>query len=116
LPEEGVYMKASGIFSLLLVVSVFLFPAIKDRGGSGHIVSGVAYAEVDWKSEYEDICGKTQDAMVYSSEELRHLIDRCDKIRPLVEKLEQTQRKVYLRRLQMCRDLFAFALDSKEKK
>ncbi len=109
-------MKTSGILSVLLVSIVFLFPAIQNSRENGYIVSGVANAEADWKKDFEDICGKTQDAMVYSPEELKALIDRCDKIRPLIEKLDETRRKVYLRRLQMCRDLFAFALESKEKK
>jgi hypothetical protein len=109
-------MKASGILSILLVISVSLFPAIRDSGENGYIVSGVAHAGIDWKKEFEDICGKTQDAMTYSQEDLRSFIDRCDKLRPLIEKLDESQRKVYLRRLQLCRDLFAFALESKEKK
>ena len=109
-------MKTSGILSSLLVIIGFLFPAFQGSGEKGYIASGVAHAEVDWKKEFEDICGKTQDAMIYSPEELRVFIDKCDNIRPLIEKLEQTQRKVYLRRLQMCRELFAFALEAKEKK
>ncbi len=109
-------MKVYGFVSVLLGLIVFLSPVVRDPYGSGSALAGIAYAEEDWKKEYEDICGKTQDAMVYSPEELKILIERCDKIKPLIEKLEQTERKVYLRRLQMCRDLFAFALESKEKK
>ncbi len=109
-------MKVSGIFCILLFGTVFLFPAIQDSKDGGYIVSGVAHAEEDWKKEFEDICGKTQDAMAYSPEELRGFIDRCDKIRPLVEKLDESRRKVYLRRLQMCRDFFAFSLEQREKK
>jgi len=33
-----------------------------------------------------------------------------------IEKLEETQRKVYLKRLQMCKNLFSFILESREKK
>src|SRR5512135_3033639 len=109
-------MKAFGTIFIWLALIVMLFPAIQDPRHNRPVVSGVAYAEEDWKKEFEDICGKTQDAMAYSPEELKGFIDRCDKIRPLIEKLDQTQRKVYLRRLQMCRNLFAFALESKEKK
>jgi hypothetical protein len=54
--------------------------------------------------------------MAYSPEELRKLVERCDKIKPLIEKLGETERKVYLRRLEMCRELFVFTLESKEKK
>jgi hypothetical protein len=109
-------MKGSKIFSILLCLGAFLLPVIRDWQYNGFIVPGVAHAQEDWKNEFDDICGKTQDAMDYSSEELRHLIDRCDRIMPLIEKLDQTRRKVYLKRLQMCRDLFVFALESKEKK
>ncbi len=111
-------MKGSLIFSILLGLVVFLSPVIVIQGPRGNVpmLYGTAYAEQDWKTEFEDICGKTQDAMVFSPEELRKLIERCDKIKPLIEKLGETERKVYLRRLEMCRELFVFTLESKEKK
>ena len=110
-------MKVSGILSVSLGLIIFLLPVmIKGPHGSGSVLAGVAYAEEDWKKEFEDICGKTQDAMVFPSDELKKLVDRCDKLKPVIEKLEETESKVYLRRLQMCRDLFAFTLESKEKK
>jgi hypothetical protein len=109
-------MNASGIFFISLGLVALSFLAIHDSQDNGFFVPGVAHAQEDWKKEFEDICGKTQDAMMFNLEELRSLIGRCDKIRPLIEKLDETQRKIYLRRLQMCRDLFSFALESKEKK
>jgi len=54
--------------------------------------------------------------MTFSVEELRRLVDRCDALRPGIEKLEEPQRKVTLKRLQMCRDFYAFVLEMKEKK
>lgn len=54
--------------------------------------------------------------MAFSVEELRRLVDRCDALKPRIEKLEEPQRKVTLKRLQMCRDLYAFVLEMKEKK
>ena len=74
------------------------------------------WAQDDWKKEFEDICSRTEDAMRLTKEELRTLIERCDRLRNLVEKLGETERKVYLKRLQMCRDLYVFVLESKEKK
>lgn len=74
------------------------------------------YAEEDWKSEFADICSKTEDAATLTAGELKNLIDRCERLKPLIEKLDETQRKIYLRRLQQCRDLLAFMLESKEKK
>ncbi len=80
------------------------------------IFSEVVSAQDDWKAEFESICARTQDAMTISKDELKQLINRCDDLRPRIEKLDETQRKVYLKRLQMCRDLFAFVLESQEKK
>ncbi len=109
-------MKGSAILSILLGLVVSLFFTIEVPCGSGSFLAGVAYAQEDWKKEFEDICGKTQDAMSFSPAELRQLVERCDKLKPIIEKLEPSERKVYLRRLEMCRELFAFTLESKEKK
>jgi hypothetical protein len=54
--------------------------------------------------------------MGFSAEELKSLVLRCDALRSLIEKLDEPQRKVTLRRLQMCRDLYAFVLETKEAK
>jgi hypothetical protein len=47
-------------------------------------------------------------------EELKNLIQRCDKLKPRIEALDESPRKVYLKRLQLCRDLYLFVLESKE--
>ena len=73
-----------------------------------------AYAQ-EWKDEFDDICGKTTNAMNLSREELKALIDRCDKLRLTMNQLEETQKKVYLKRLSLCQDLFSYVLQSKEK-
>jgi hypothetical protein len=72
-------------------------------------------AQEDWKKEFETVCAKTQDPGSLSDDELKDLVERCDRLRPLIEKLEETQRKVYLKRLQMCRNLFSFMLETREK-
>ncbi len=78
--------------------------------------AGIVFAQEDWKGEFETVCSKTQDAMTFSVDELKDLIARCKKLKPLIEKLDESPKKVYLRRLQLCKDLFVFALESKEKK
>jgi len=77
---------------------------------------GVAYSQEDWRREFEEICSKTENAMTFSAEELRGLVDRCDALKSRVEKLDEPQRKITLKRLQMCRDLYAFVFEMKEKK
>ncbi len=74
-----------------------------------------AAASESWQKEFEDICSKTQDAMIFSVEQLKSLVQRCDTLEPQIEKLNDTRKKVYLRRLRQCRGLFAYVLDSKQK-
>ena len=74
-----------------------------------------ASAEEGWGAEFEDVCSKTQDAMTLSSEDLRALIARCDALKPRIEALDPSRRKVYERRLQLCRDLYAFVLGARDK-
>lgn len=72
-----------------------------------------AIAQDDWKKEFEDICSQTQDSMSFTPEELKGLVSRCDALRPRIEKLDESQKKIYLKRLHMCRDLYAYALEAK---
>lgn len=103
------------IFTIFLAVA-FVAPLSPFFAKGNPFDKGIAYAEDEWRREFDDICAKTQDTMLLKEEELKVLIQRCDKLKPLIEKLDETQRKVFLKRLQMCRDLFAFVLESKEKK
>jgi hypothetical protein len=87
--------------------------ALDPAGGSS--LPARALAQQDWRKEFDDVCSKTQDAMALSLEELRTLLARCDKLKPVLEKLEESQRKVFTRRLQACRDLYQFVLETREK-
>ena len=66
-----------------------------------------------WRKEFDNVCARTMEAQSLSTEELGNLVDRCDDLRPQIEKLEESERKVFLRRLQLCRDLYRYVLDSK---
>ena len=78
------------------------------------------YAQDDWKQEYSSVCAKTQNAMNLTPEELKSYIDRCDKMLALINELEgekaATEKKVYTKRVKMCRELYQFALEYKEHK
>jgi len=104
------------VIFFLVAFSSLSFSVMPDLRDDNPFIFQTAYAQEDWRKEFDEICGKTQDAMAFNAEELKSLAERCDKLRPIIEKLAEPQRKVYLRRLQMCRDLFSFALTSKEKK
>ncbi len=75
-----------------------------------------ATARAGWNEELADLCAKTQDAMSLADDELRILVARCDELRPVIEQLPGPERKVYSRRLQGCRDLYQFVLDSRAAK
>jgi len=77
---------------------------------------GTAYSQEDWRKEFDEICSKTENSMAFSVEELRRLVDRCDALKSRIETLDEPERKITLRRLQMCRDLYAFVFEMKEKK
>jgi len=80
------------------------------------LAANAAFAGEDWRKEFDEVCAMTQDAMTLTAEELRGLIERCDKLKPAIEALDESERKVFLKRLQMCRDLYVFVLESKEGK
>lgn len=74
-----------------------------------------AQAAEPWRAEFDAICARTQDAMSLSLDELRSLVGRSDRLLPDLERLEPSQRKVFVRRLQACRNLYQFVLESRQK-
>ncbi|MFZ2949694.1 MAG: hypothetical protein WA003_09445 [Desulfuromonadaceae bacterium] len=68
----------------------------------------------EWKKELKELSATTQDAMTLTPDELRSLIARCEALRPVIEKLEEHSRKVYLKRLEMAKKMYLFALESKK--
>jgi hypothetical protein len=78
-----------------------------------------AHAQQDWQQEYADVCAKTQNAMLLSTDELEEYIERCDKLQDRINELDGdkggTARKVYGKRLKMCRDLYKYVLDYNKK-
>ncbi len=68
----------------------------------------VVYAHDDWKSEFDDICSKTDVATKLTQAEIKSLIERCDALKPRIEKIDEAAAKIYLKRLRRCHDLFVF--------
>ncbi|HXX57476.1 MAG TPA: hypothetical protein VEI96_05705 [Thermodesulfovibrionales bacterium] len=86
------------------------------RGTPTPVSVGVAFAQEAWLQEFNDICAKTEETAMLSSDDLKNLVARCDALKPLIDKLPETQKKVYLKRLHSCRDFYVFALESKSDK
>ena len=102
-----------GRIAIALAMALMVLSSVPVLSNGRCASAAAASAQDDWKKEFEDICSKTQDSMSFTSDELKSLVGRCDVLRPRIEKLDETQKKVYLKRLQMCRDLLAFVLESK---
>jgi hypothetical protein len=104
-------MRKSLVIALATALSVLSGIAVLSNG---LIASpAAATAQDDWKKEFEDVCSQTQDVMLFTPEVLKGLIGRCDALRPRIGKLDESQKKIYLKRLTMCRDLFSYALETK---
>jgi len=108
--DEGVIMK-SLLFYLLLAI-------IFSAGSQPVCLCEALAAEAveSWKVEFDALCGQTDNAAEMTVAELKKVLERCDALKPKIEALEATPRKLYLKRLQMCRNLFTYLLEGKEKK
>ena len=71
-------------------------------------------AQEEWRAEFDAVCSKTDVAMTLLVEELKELIKHCDELKPRIEAEEESTRRVYLRRLQVCRNFLEYVLDSKQ--
>jgi len=101
-----------------VILSIMLAVVLLLDVGSKTPVTGLQLshaAETDWRAEFDAVCGQTDNAMNMGVEELKQALERCDRLKVQVEQLEPTPRKVYLKRLQMCRNLFGYMLESKQK-
>ena len=72
-------------------------------------------ADESWKAEFDRVCGRTDGATEFTAAQLQQALASCDALQPKIEALEETPRKVYLKRLQMCRNLFSYLLAGKDK-
>jgi hypothetical protein len=109
--KKSVRIVSIGIAATLFVAEI---PSVADRPSFGPPV--LLAQEAGWKAEYDSACSKTEIAMTLSREELKTLIAQCDQLKPKIEAEDESTRKVYLRRLQMCRELYKYVLESKESK
>ena len=60
------------------------------------------------------ICIQVESAGERSSEQLRQLIDDSERLLERLAEVDEPQVKIYVQRLQRCRDFFAFMLQAME--
>lgn len=97
-------MAARTILARHVVIALFLVLYVSVSEGR---------CEESWRTGFDDACAKTTDAMALSINELKSLIEKCEQLQKVIESQDETVRKVYLKRLQMCRNLYAFVLEAK---
>jgi C4-dicarboxylate-specific signal transduction histidine kinase len=78
------------------------------------LCQGIACSEEAWRASFDETCSKTTEAMTLSVGELTGLLERCAVLQKIIESQEESVRKVYLKRLQLCRNLYAYVLDYKK--
>ncbi len=77
------------------------------------IILQSAYGEDAWRTDFNSTCAQSNDAMALSMPELKKLIEHCDLLQKIIEAQDETVRKVYLKRLQLCKNLYIFVLETK---
>ena len=103
------------LFAVLLFMGLPGLCGVRAVGGPSVFASQAGAAQESWQTEFDNVCAKTEDAMIFSQEELTDLIRRCDNLQPQIEKLDESRKKIYLERLRKCRGLYAYVLDAKKK-
>jgi hypothetical protein len=80
----------------------------------GTLVPVFAADVPEWLDEFEDICSQVEVVDSLSREEIQSLVDRCDKLMPVIESSDDRKKKVYLFRLKMARDMYESVLQIDE--
>jgi hypothetical protein len=78
------------------------------------LAAAPAHAQDSWKPAFEEICSKVQATDNLSPAELAALIDKADKLIPVIQASDSPSKKVYVQRLKKCRSLFEFIVDTKK--
>ncbi|HZV80752.1 MAG TPA: hypothetical protein VFF53_01140 [Geobacteraceae bacterium] len=101
------------LVSIAILAVIYLLQGNFFPDYTGHSVARAG--ESGWRTEFDELCGQSENSMNMTAAELRNALEKCDALKAEIEKLEATPRKIYLKRLQMCRNLFSYMLENKLK-
>ena len=94
------------------------FPQLRSAALAGLVclwlLPAVAWCQEAWRDDFEATCAKTTEAMGLTVPELTRLLERCTALEKIIETQDESVRKVYLKRLQLCKNLYAYVLDYKK--
>lgn len=69
----------------------------------------------EWVDKYDKLCGQINVAQELSKEELDALIRECDILMGVITKSPEPRKKVYIYRLNLCREYFNYVRQLKDK-
>jgi hypothetical protein len=70
------------------------------------------FAADTWQASFEEVCSKVDISGTLSSKELVSLIEKADKLKPVIESSSDPSKKRFLQRLKKCRSMYEFILES----
>lgn len=79
-----------------------------------HISLTSADPSGDWLEEFEDVCSKVRIGDSLELQDLKSLIERVDKLIPLIQASDHKSKKVYIFRLKKCRSFFEYIIELKK--
>jgi hypothetical protein len=97
--------KSRIVSSLVILAAALLLCAPLPDGFCG---------DPPWRVEFDETCANTSDAMALSLADLQTLIAKCERLQITIEQLDESTRKVFLKRLLMCKNLYQYVLDAKK--
>ena len=86
--------------SMMFVFAIFIAEAPAEQG--------------QWREEFQRLCNYTEVAHTLSVEELQQLVKDSDVLLEKLKALEAPEVKVYIFRLNKCRNMYKYTLDVKE--
>lgn len=98
--------KSGIVSSFMILMAALLFCAPLPDGFC---------SDPPWKVEFDETCANTSDAMALSQAELQTLIAKCERLQIAIEQLDESTRKVFLKRVLMCKNLYQYVLDTKKR-
>lgn len=74
--------------------------------------SEIAGGADEWRTEFEDVCGRTSEAAILPLIELQVLIAKGERVKKMLESEKESVRIVFQKRVQKCMDLYRNIADS----
>jgi hypothetical protein len=71
-------------------------------------------AGATWKETFEEVCGQVMGAESMNEKELAAMVEKADKLLPVIQASDDPGKKVYVMRLKKCRAVYEFILEARK--